>query len=389
MEIAVVSLETNEQRTLFVGTGPRLVSTGHLVFARDSSLWAVPFDEERLEVAGESTPVVEGVQVNARGGWSHYAVAGDGTLVYLPTDEDVEVSLVLVDHEGREEVLPGLGPGDYRDVSWSPDGRRLALTVDLTELWTYDLTRGLPDRLTTDADAEIQNPVWTPDSQRIVFTSTREGVSQLHRRAADGTGTAEPLTAEAGTSPLPEGWSPDGTTLLLTEAGGDIFSLRPPDQTEPQLLFDTEFGAGAPAVSPDGEWIAYHTTRNAARNVGQFDVYVERYPGFGDRQRVSTSGGRMPRWSADGTQLFYLGLEGRQVFVVQMTPGNSLAVGVPTVLFEGSYWPSVLRGRPYDVSPDGDRFVMVRQSAATPDTPRSLVLVLNWDQELLERVPIP
>ena len=236
MEIVVVSLETNEQRTLIAGTGPRFVSTGHLVFARDSSLWAVPFDEERLEVTGEPAPVVEGVQVNATGGWSHYAVAADGTLAYLPTaGDEVELSLVMVDRDGHEEMLDGIGPGDYRDVGWSPDGGRLVLTVDRTNLWTYDLARGVLAPLTTDADAVDEYPVWTPDSQRVVFTSTREGVSQLLWRAADGTGTAEPLlTAESGTTPLPGGWLPDGTTILFSE-GTDLFTLRPTDETPATL----------------------------------------------------------------------------------------------------------------------------------------------------------
>ena len=388
MEIVVVSLETNEQRTLIAGTGPRFVSTGHLVFARDSSLWAVPFDEERLEVTGDPAPVVEGVQVNAPGGWSHYAVAADGTLAYLPTaGDEVELSLVIVDRDGREETLDGIGPGDYRDVGWSPEGGRLVLTVDRTNLWTYDLARGVLAPLTTDADAVDEYPVWTPDSQRVVFASTREGVSQLLWRAADGTGTAEPLlTAERGTTPLPGGWLPDGTTMLFSE-GTDLFTLRPTDETPPHLLFDAEFFVGAPAVSPDGAWMAYHAALSGAP--GRPDVYVERYPGLGDRQRISTSGGRLPRWSADGTQLFYLGLEGRQMFMVPMTLGASLAAGVPTVLFEGTYLPPLARGRQYDVSPDGERFVMVRQTVTTPDTPRSLVLVLNWFEELNERVPTP
>ncbi len=97
----------------------------------------------------------------------------------------------------------------------------------------------------------------------------------------------------------------------------------------------------------------------------------------------------MPKWSADGTQLYYLGLDGRQLFAVPMTLGSSLSIGVPTVLFEGTYLPSLVLRRPYDVSPDGERFVMVKRTMATPDTPRSLVLVLNWHQELIERVPIP
>ena len=123
-------------------------------------------------------------------------------------------------------------------------------------------------------------------------------MSQLVWRAADGTGTAEPLlTAEGGTTPATEGWSPDGTTMLVTEVGANLFTLRPPDQTRLQLLVDAEFLVGAPAVSPDGAWIAYHSRATGIR--GQFEVYVERYPGFGDRQRISTSGGRMPRWSAD------------------------------------------------------------------------------------------
>ena len=194
-EVAVVSLDTGAQQTLVRGTDGAVTPSGHLVFGRESSLWAVPFDPDRLTVSGEPAPMVEGVQVNT-GGWAQYALADDGTLVYLPGAVGGDVELVWVDRVTGEETPLGAPPRAYAYPRISPDGTRVAVdTVDQQQdIWVWDLTGETLTRLTFDAARE-QLGTWTPDGERVIFGSERAGASALFWRAADGTGTAEPLGA--------------------------------------------------------------------------------------------------------------------------------------------------------------------------------------------------
>jgi serine/threonine-protein kinase len=360
---------------------------GHLVYGVKGTLRAVKFDLGRREVVGTPAPVLEGV-VTTNQGAADVAVAANGSLVYVPGRAGGgDRTVVSVDQQGRASPLPGLPLDAYRDVRVSPDGARLALATE-TDVWTYDVLRTTLSRLTTDP-AQDRSPLWTPDGQRIIFTSTRAGYPELFWRPADGTGSDERLLARAKDllDLRATGWSADGRHLLFTEvppsiqcAIGQITIERPSDV---KLLVKSEFCNSSAAVSPDGRWMAYDSNLSGSGDV----VYVERYPELGSRQPISTGNGRLPIWSRSGRELFFSSLDGRQMFEVPVRSGTTLVAGRPQVLFEFAM-AITLTGRQYDIAPD-ERFLIIRsgQMDAGGGTASNLIAVQNWFEELKRLVP--
>jgi hypothetical protein len=227
------------------GSHAHYVPTGHLVYGVAGTLRAVPFDLARLEVVGTPAPVLEGVATTP-GGAADIAVAANGSLVYVPgTAGGGRRHIVSADRQGRASPLPGIPPDTYRDVVVSPDGTRLALATQ-TDVWTYDVMRATLSRLTTDTALDT-SPFWTPDGQRIIFTSNRAGNRELFSRAADGTGSDERLLARAKDllDLRGSGWSADGRQFLFTEVSatvqcaiGQIAIERP---SEAKVLVTSEF----------------------------------------------------------------------------------------------------------------------------------------------------
>ena len=346
-QVALLDLRTGTSKMLVRGgSHAHYVPTGHLVYGVRGTLRAVAFDLGRLEVVGTAAPVLEGVVTTIVGG-TDIDVAANGSLVYVPGVSDGGRQTVLsVDREGHGSALPGLPLDSYRDVRIAPDGARLALATQ-DDIWIYDLARATFSRLTTDP-ARDASPLWTPDGQRIVFTSSRRGYRELFSRPADGTGNDEPLLAR-GKDLLDlraDGWSPDGRQLLFTEVSsavgcgiGQMTVERPSDA---KLLVK-----GAPcnensALSPDGRWIAYQSIVT-----GRPEIYVERYPELGNRQQISTGGGRIPLWSRNGRELFFRSLDSRQILAVSVQSGTTLVAGRPHMLFEFAMLPLAGSARPY------------------------------------------
>ena len=293
---------------------------------------------------------------------------------------------MFVGREGREEPLPGISGGSYRSVRVSPGGTRLALEEfeSPSDLWIYDVLRATLSRLTTDPADDI-NPLWTLDGERVVFGSDREGPWGLFWVNADGTGDVERLMTDDEVQAFlePHSWSPDGTMLLFSgryPGGGsqgtpDIGLLSMTEDRASEFLIQTEFVEVHPAVSPDGGWMAYTSLRS-----GGPEVYVERFPDLGDRRLISTEGGRLPLWSPDGRELFYRTPDDAKVMVVSIDTEPSFTAGAPEVLFEDSFFFFRTR-RTYDITPDGQRFVMLRLGGAETtedDAPPALVVVQNW-----------
>ena len=329
-------------------------------------------------------------------GAADFSVSEKGSLVYVPgglVTGPVLRTLVWVDRDGNEEALAA-PPRFYNYVRVSPDGTRVTLDTRDAEddVSVWDLTRETLTRLTFAAEPD-HSGVWTPDSQRIVFSSERDGAENLYWRSADGTGVVERLT-ESEHEHDPNSVSPDGERLVFTEnATGtdDLYTLTLDDERRTEPLIVTEFAEANGEVSPDGRRLAYQS--NAS---GQFEIYVRPFPNVTEGQwQISMTGGTRPLWAPGGGELFYLTAQG--VMAVSVMADLSVPPGTPQLVFAGSYCGTgptcagFLTGRTYDVAPDGQRFLMIKETGQTDGdtaTPQ-IILVLNWTQELLERVPVP
>jgi len=390
-QIAVLDLQTRTWKMLNLGgSHAQYVPTGHLVYGAAGTLRAVAFDLGRLEVVGTPVPVLDGV-VTTVWGAADVDVAANGSLVYVPGEAGGPgpQTVVSVDRQGGSTPLPGLPPDSYRDVRVSPSGTKLALATQ-TDVYTYDFVREARSRLTTDP-AQDRSPIWTPDEQRIIFTSLRAGYAELFSRPADGTGSDQWLLARAKdvTDLRADNWSPDGKQLLFTEVSAPTgqaigqMAIEPP--SDAKMLAKSEFRRDHAAISPNGRWMAYESNED-----GRFEIYVERYPELGSRHPISTGGGRLAIWSREGRELFFGSLDGRQMFAVDVQPGTTWVAGRQRVLFE---LPMLAPGgltRPYDIDRDG-RFFVIRSAqpeAAGAGTAPNLILVQNWFEELKRLVPV-
>ena len=406
-QIAVLSLDSREQRALLEGSSPRLLPTGHLLFNRADGLWAVPFDVRRLDVTGEPVPVLEGIGTGAEG-IAQYAVSSDGTLVYMEGGGLAEQlrKLALVDRTGAVERFD-VPPNRYVAPRLSPDGRSLAVQTDgeRSDIWIYDLPGDTAIRQFTLEGNNVR-PLWTPDGDFLTFASDRDGSFSIYRQRADGSGVTERLTtADEGTAHWPDAWSPDGNTLAFTveELTGGVFSA--PDNArdlwtlslenpgEPRVLsavpYPTlELGA---SFSPDGQWIAY---TSGTASTFEFEMYVEPFPTTGEKHKISQEQGVMPLWSQAGDELFYRpvtqGPEARQTLKsVTVSTDPPFRFSSERSLPIGAFI-SVQFYRSFDVTPDGQRFLVVlpENETADADPGFQIEVVLNWPEELKRLVPL-
>jgi Tol biopolymer transport system component len=381
--IVVRSLQTGQQRDIAGGgaTSPKYSPTGHLIYAQGSTLMAVPFDAQQLQAKGAAVPVLEGVAVQASGA-DQYSVSRTGTLVYLSGGvASVQRRMVWVNRNGSEQVLSA-PPREYGYPRISPDGKRVAVEVE-SQIWMYDLARDALSRFTFEGSIN-QNPVWTPDGKRVAFYSNKSpGPAVIFWQLSDGSGGLERL-GTGQYAEVPKSFSPDGQVLAYHENNPttkkDIWILRLSDRKQEPFL-RTRFNEGAPTFSPDGRWLAYISDES-----GRQEVYVQPYPGPGGKWQISIDGGSEPAWNRNGRELFYRA--GGKMMSVDITTQPNFSAGKPKVLFEGRYFAvqPPLTGTAYDVSPDGARFLMVKETEATASNTH-INVVLNWFEELKQKVP--
>ena len=383
-QIVVHSLETGERKVLIAGgRDARYLATGHLVYVLEGTLLAVPFDAGRLEVTGGPVPVVEGIRtpVTASGA-AQLSLSETGSLVYVVAGRREERTLVWVDRQGKEEALTA-EPRAYVYPRLSPDGSRLALEVrdQETDIWVWDFVPGTLTRITFGRSRDLY-PIWTPDGASVAFASNRNGVYDLYSKAADGTGAVERLTENLNRD-SPNAFTPDGSQLVFgsvsgTQEGWDLRVLSLGGSSEPLLA--TEFNERNAELSPDGQWLAYES--NAS---GQYEIYVRPFPNVDEGQRlISRDGGTRPLWAPDGRELFYLS-RGGELMAVRVQTEPSFAPGNAQVVFGGRTLAPAL-GRSYDISPDGKRFLMIKEPTRDASS-TEIILVQNWFQELERLVP--
>ena len=396
--IVVHDLATGQRSVLLHGTDARVLPTGHLVYARGTTIFAVPFDEKRLKVTGGPVPVQQGIQTTRTSGMSHVAWSSSGTIAIAEGGLTAyNSSLFWVSREGKEERTK-LPPRNYgilsSELRASPGATRVAVTVysddvlnlggsTSSEVWVGDIARGTMTRLSTSGQAT--SPVWTADGERVCYDSAGEVFCQ----AADGRGAAQALFKVDGlrnTRPF----SRDQTQMILETRGsktGDdisIATIGPPAET--RTLLSTTYSESAPAISPDGRWLAYQSDES-----GRAEVYVRPFPAVDQgRWTISVGGGTEPRWAANGRELFFTVRSGGWttpgvLMSVPVQPGSAFIAGQPTAVFTIPAGAS----EAYDVAPDG-RFLFHFQRAmrADEEAPRQeIIIVQNWFEELKARVP--
>ena len=369
--------------------------SGHVIFNRGETLMAQTVDDVTLAPAGDPVRIVDNVGESLSGtGPGSFSVSASA-LAYLSGDVGHTTQLTWFDRQGRAlGVVPP--DGVYNDLSLSPDETKLAVTRrdgPNEDIWIVDLLRNVPTRFTFDA-AQDWHAVWSPDGSRLAFSSTRflgGRTNSVFWKATTNIG-AEALVAGENVNQRLDDWSPDGKFLLInrTEGRDDLWILPAEPgaggerKAEPYLQspFTETRGQFFPVKDPDGPyWIAYTSNES-----GQNEIYVESYPRGASKARISTSGGMQPRWRRDGKELFYISLD-RQLMVVEVTRGKELAFGTPTALFQtrmslgGTLFFRMLR---YDVTRNGQRFLInsERESADAASPP--ITVVLNWATLLKE-----
>lgn len=381
-QIVVQSLKTGNRKVLVNGgTNPRYASSGHLIYIRSGTLLAVPFDLKRLEVTGPPVPLVEGVLETA--GIGQFSVANNGTLVYISgTSQGTPKTLVWVDRKGVAESL-NVPARSYGFPRISPDGQQVAVWMQGApgDIWIYSLAHDTLTRLTFDGNSVL--PAWTRDGKRVAFGSGKNGLLNLYWKPADGSAADERL-ATSEFLQLPGSFTPDGRAFLYTENGPktaqDIWILPLEGDRKPRVFLQTQFNEINPQVSPDGRWVAYNSDES-----GRNEVYVQPYPGPGGKHQISTEGGREIVWGANG-ELAYR--NGDKMMAVAIKTQPALEVGKPQALFEGRYEMNPLGAMPfYDMSADGRRFLMVKGSEQSASATQ-INLVLNWFEELKQKVPV-
>ena len=380
-QVIVERIGSGQHKVLTQGASPRYVASGHLLYVLSGQLLAVKFDLSRLEMVGAPAVVVERVEQTLNG-TPQYAVSSSGTLLYLPGSAQSErSSLVLVRLNGSETPTKA-SERPYAQPRMSPEGRRVAMALrgNTSDIWEYDLTRETSRRLTFDSLSSF--PVWSPNGQRLAFTSGKDGSSNIYLKELDG-GEPETRLVAGDRANVPLAWSPDGKKLAFVsvdpQTAQDIWILDLDDKNKPRPFIRTPFGDGAPTFSPDGRWMAYVSNES-----GRNEVYAQPVSGPGSKLPISTTGGNEPVWARNAPLLFYRDGDAMMVVDVRTTP--EFSAGKPRRLFERPYERSNAFWPDFDVSADGQTLLMLK-SVDRPAPPQQINVVFNWLEELKQRVP--
>jgi Tol biopolymer transport system component len=387
-QIAVLDLDTKQQKVLTRGHRARYAPTGHLIFGLGRDVVAAGFDVHRLELITPPTPVLQNVETTISSG-TYFDLADNGVAAYVPGGTpNVKRTLVWVSRNGTEETIPA-EPLAYGVPRIAPDGTRIvAHTEDANfDVVIYDIARKSQMRLTFERTLDMR-PLWSSDGHSVLFRSDRTGPS-IYKQASDGSGTAEKVIQLVGDG-SPNAMSNDAQWLLFTNVdpatSRDIWIMALDGSSKPQPLINEPGNQGNPVLSPDGKWMAYH-------DEAQGHIYVRPFPNVNaGRWQVSPENSKWPLWSRDGRELFFVSgtQPNRGIMAIGVqADGNSLRWTAPKLLVNRTY--STFLGnagpRNYDISPDGKRFVVIKDADAD-STRRAIVIVENWFEELKRLVPV-
>jgi dipeptidyl aminopeptidase/acylaminoacyl peptidase len=324
-------------------------------------------------------PLAEQVQAETASAVGVFAASEAGVLAYQTGGELPGSSLLWRDRAGKPIGTLG-DPAGYMDLNMSPDRQKVAVSmldprVGPPDLWIYDVARGLRSRFTFDPAAD-RWPIWSPDGTRVAFSSNRNGQFNLYIRSYAGAGVEE-LVLESDRDKVLSDWSADGRFLLFETRGdpktrSDVWALPLAGDRKPFPVLQTSFREVEAVFSPDARWVAYNSDES-----GRSEVYVAPFPGPGRKWQISTNGGILPRWSRTGKEIFFDGPGERLMAVEVSASGESFEVGRTQPLFE------VRPQRPgnvFDVTPDGQRF-LVNTASETPNS-APMTLVVNWPAAL-------
>jgi eukaryotic-like serine/threonine-protein kinase len=379
--IHVGDLSSPEDRVITEADSLAVYSQGFLLFLRQDTLMAQPFDAQRRIAAGDAAPLEQQIQRPGLPVYADFSASTNGLLAFSNGSASGNLQQVTwVDRSGKQLGPlgePGFIIGDFR---FSPDGKRVAATLSPNTLnnvaiWIYDVARGLRTRFTFDPAAD-ERPVWSPDGRSIAFASTRNAHNDLYRKSSDGTG-AEELLYSDNLEKYPTSWSPDGKFLLYNApgvgTGNNIWVLpltpeRPGAPLKPFPFVQAPFNEISAQFSPDGRWIAY-----ASDESQRSEVYVARFSGAGGKRQISIAGGLSPRWRQDGKEIFYMAPDRKIMSAAVTIKNDTLEVGEVKPLFG----PVAIPGGNYvyDASADGQRFLIVPPPQAST---QGVTVVQNW-----------
>ena len=374
--VAEVMSGKSSKLRLLTDSRAEYAAPGYLLFLRDGTLFAQPFDADKLLMAGDATPIAERVRFHAPTAFAAFSSSQNGIVAYRTGG--AQVRLVWYDRTGKElEEAAERAEYDTIHFRLSPDARRLAVAASdpvsgtLTDdIWIIDLARKTGLRFTTNPRDEFA-PVWSPDGRRIVFSADWKAVPNLYEQKVESD-IAETLLAPTGTVQAATDWSRDGRWILFhqRDPGGtlDLWALPLFGERKPVQITRTPFFNEFHArFSPDARWVVYQSDES-----GRWEIYIQAFQGSGEKHRVSVDGGSLPSWRADGKELFYKSNDGK-LMAVAVQSGPDLSLGEPRLLFLPRN-----NALGYEVSPDGQRFLI----ASSAGTPAQSTVILNWSAEM-------
>ena len=375
--VYVAALDSSTRSRIIEGGSNAKYAAGHLIFPKERTLVAQAFNLRSLTLEGDAVPIADQIALGGLSGRTGaFSVSENGVLAYQSATAEIRTQLTWFDRGGQQTGTIS-SPGDLGDLDLSPNHEQATVSAldaarRTRDIYTVDLDRGVRTRFTFDPTDE-QASVWSPDSSRIIFNARPKGYFDLYARDAAGVAPPELLLADTrNKSPL--SWSPDGKSLLYSTGAAvvgntDIWLLPLEGPRAPVPFLQSPFNETEARFSPDGHWVAY-----VSNETGSNEVYVTRFPGPAGKWPISSAGGSYPRWRGDGRELYYLARDGTMVAVRVNGQGSEFAVEGEHRLFATHINAG---GRsPYDVSPDGQRFLVNTVVEAVAPSP--ITLVVNW-----------